>query len=301
MIASLCRLRKSVATLDVAPGEEQALHQLHDLVENDADDRQVDEHGKHQRRIEVALRGDDERAQPAIGADILTHDGADHGERDRDPQSSEDDRQGVRNAQLEESLPAAGGEHAEQLDLIRIDRGQPDDGVLKQGEEADQCGDDHLRSYAEAEPDHHDRCQRKLGHRLRGEDVGIEDRAHERALGRDRSEHDADHAAEQESQQDLGERNPEMHRQEPVHRVLDERVPHLVGGRQHQRREPRHAHIEPPCRQHRDEHGERQQGLAEPRAVPRGLIGRVRIVPRDLQGRHGSIPARGHRVFHVAA
>src|SRR4051794_13530359 len=61
----------SIATLDVTPGKAAALQQLHELVEHDSDDGQIDEHREHQRRIEAALGDDDERAQATVGADIL--------------------------------------------------------------------------------------------------------------------------------------------------------------------------------------------------------------------------------------
>ena len=140
------------------------------------------------------------------------------------------------------------GERAHEAHAVLVGRAEPDHRVDEQREERDQPGVDDLRHEPEAEPDDDEGRQRDLRERLEHHDVGIEEVLHPPAHGHRGAEPEAERRADEEPQQRLDERVPEVLEIEPAGEAAPERHRHRRRRRQDVTAAPRGRARRPPRR-----------------------------------------------------
>src|SRR6185312_2306839 len=128
------------------PMAEQTLFQPGEAEEDeDAEQRQQQERREHARDVEAVARFDDAPGEPGAGAragDELGDHGADEGEAAGDLGAAQDVRQGARQLEAAEALPARRAIELEQLLQIVVDTLQPQRAVGQDREEGDDGGKD---------------------------------------------------------------------------------------------------------------------------------------------------------------
>src|SRR3954470_16898116 len=218
------------------PRDEEPLQRDHRQVEDEPEQREAEDHREQPPGLEVVQARDDLVAEPLVAAEVLTDDGADDREDDRDLHPRQDVGQGARVLEPAERLPPARIEALHHVLLPLVHGADAEDRVQQHGEERDHRDDDDLGRDPEAEPDDEQRDQRDLRHHLRGDD----DRSHRLLEPLDpaeqRAEADAEHDRDREAHERLVERHPHVG---PEAVLLDE-IPHaahdLLGLGQHERR-----------------------------------------------------------------
>src|SRR6266571_8733917 len=99
------------------PEDDPPLDRLDDEVKPDPERGQKDQDREHPRDVERHVELEDQVAEPALGADELPDDGAEHAEDDGDVEPREHEGQRIRERHQSEGLPAAGVERAHEIEL----------------------------------------------------------------------------------------------------------------------------------------------------------------------------------------
>ena len=159
-------------------------------VQDNADRRQDDEQREDGGDLEIGVVDQQQVAEPAVRADELADDRADDAEHDADVEPGEDEGQRGRQADHAEGLPAARLQRRHQIDPILLDRlRRPATVFTRIGKKAITAVISTFDCDAEAEPDHQQRRERDLWHRLQRDDVGVDEPVDDAELCDQRAEH----------------------------------------------------------------------------------------------------------------
>jgi len=105
---------------------------------------------------------------------VSKFDGADEGERNADLQAGEHARQGAGRPDLPQDLEGRAAQGPGEVEHRRLDRAQALHRVDDDRKDRDESGDGNLGLEPCAEPDHEQRCDRDLGHRVHRHQKRIE-------------------------------------------------------------------------------------------------------------------------------
>src|SRR5215218_3694636 len=124
------------------PRDQEPLQRHHGQVQDEAEERQAEDHGEQPLRLEVVEARHDLVAEPLVPAEILADDRADHGEDDPDLHAREDVGQRARVLEPPERLPPGRVEAFHHVLLPLVDGADPEDRVQEHWEERDHRDDD---------------------------------------------------------------------------------------------------------------------------------------------------------------
>jgi hypothetical protein len=222
-------------------------------VQRHADRGEQPEDREHARRVELEHQLAHQVAEAGLGADELGGDRTQQRQHDRGLHAGKNEGRRARQPDPAELGPGAALERAHQSDAVRVDRAQADHDVDQHREDRDDHRDDDLRLDAEADPDHHQRRERDLGHGLQGEQVRVQHQL-DRARQRDRrTQRDAERDAEHVADQHLLAGHQQVLLEDSAPETVDQRVDHLTGCRQDHLRHLEDVHRDLPGR---DQHHE---------------------------------------------
>src|SRR5258708_3350491 len=183
------------------PRHQNPFGEFDDVIEGKSKDRDGDQGGEDQRRIELRRGELDYVAQPLIGAGELPDNGADDAEGDGDFEARHQMRQRMRDAHAQHDLALACADRAHQRHKGRLDGLQPCQHVDGDGEESDDDNEQYLGGEAVAEPNDEDRRKRDLGHVLEQYNDGIERAAEALEANDHERNQDTDNRREHETEQ----------------------------------------------------------------------------------------------------
>ena len=265
-----------------------------------AGDAENGQHGEHAGDVGDRLRLGDDDAHALLRAEEFGDDGAEQRIDDAHVEAGEDIGRGRR--QLDETigLEPRRGQRLHQLDPLDVGRAHAGEAVDQHREERQQRRHRHLRAVAEAAPDHDQRRDRDLGQALQREGIG-----HQRGLDRaefrhQRADDEAEAGADQEAEQRVRQRAPQ--RQVVAERArrrhgdaAPQRDEHAFRRRQDIGRHLQHGDQQLPDQQQREETGDADADIGQPRAAAARL--RVRGGGGDQIERGWFVRDVGHGRF----
>ena len=192
-----------------------------------------------------------------------------------------------------EDLPAGRLQGDHQVEPVLLRMAQPHDGVHQDREEGDDRGHQDLGLEAETEPDHQERRQGDLRHRLDGNHVGVEHSVDDAEQGDQRTEDERRDRADGKPEQNFRQRDAEMHE----HGSRDDDG---IQGREdaRRRRQDDLGHAEQPHRDFPQNHKahERARGqnhvATRPACLDRGILGAGAALGGGVERRVGVEPCR---------